>query len=101
MVATLNYILEAADLSPPTADNTEWGADDSDWEDEVVEASMDDDEPCIACPHCQKQIHEDSQRCPHCENYISTEDVRAPLKPWFLIIGVGLCLYVFYRWIVG
>jgi uncharacterized paraquat-inducible protein A len=71
-----------------------------DWEDEISEDSRDDDEPCISCPNCQKQIHEDSQRCPYCETYISSEDVRTPRKPW-LIIGVVLCLYVVYRWIVG
>jgi hypothetical protein len=88
-------------LSHRTTDNTEWDADDSDWEDENLDDSTDDDEPCVACPHCQKQIHEDSQRCPYCENYITAEDVRESRKPWFLIIGVGLCLYVVYHWIVG
>ena len=84
-----------------TTDLEEWGDEDSDWEDEILDESPDDDEPGIVCPHCQKLIHEDSQRCPHCENYISDEDLRALRKPWFMIIGVGLCIYVVYRWIVG
>lgn len=81
-------------------DQDEWEADDSDWEDEDFEESTDDEEPCISCPNCQKQIHEDSQRCPYCETYISAEHVRTSRKPW-LILGVVLCLYVVYRWIVG
>jgi hypothetical protein len=76
-------------------------SDDPSWEEDALDESMDDDEPCIACPHCQKQIHEDSQWCPYCENYISSEDVRALRKPWFMIIGVGLSLYIIFRWIVG
>jgi hypothetical protein len=41
-------------------------------------------------------------RCPHCENYLSEEDEAAPSrKPWWIIVGVLVCLYVVYRWIVG
>jgi uncharacterized paraquat-inducible protein A len=77
----------------------EWEAD-SEWEDEGF-AESDDEEACIACPHCQKQIHEDSQQCPYCQNYITAEDVRASRKlTWLIIIGAGLCLYVVFRWIV-
>jgi uncharacterized paraquat-inducible protein A len=88
-------------MSHRTTDNPEWDDDGSGWEDEIVEGADDDDEPSIACPHCHKQIHEDSQRCPLCENYISTEDVQALRRPWLMIGGVGVCLYVVYRWIVG
>jgi uncharacterized paraquat-inducible protein A len=88
-------------VSQGNTDTDSGGADDSEWEEDILDESMDDDESCIACPHCQKQIHEDSQRCPYCENYISTEDVRALRKPWFMIIGIGLCFYVVYRWILG
>jgi hypothetical protein len=65
------------------------------WDDE------DQDEPTIACPYCRQQIHEDSQRCPYCEKYISSEDAPTSRKPWWLIVGVLLCLYAVYRWIVG
>ena len=61
----------------------------------------DDEEPTIPCPHCRRQIHEESQRCPYCENYISEEDTVPALKPWWIIIGALLALYVVYRWIAG
>lgn len=78
-------------------------ADDEEWDDgesDVGEAS-DDDEPTIPCPYCQRQIHEDAQRCPYCEHYLSEEDARPARKPWWIILGTLLCLYIVYRWIVG
>jgi transposase-like protein len=68
-------------------------ADDS-WDD-------DDEEPTIPCPYCRREIHEESPRCPHCGNYISEEDNPPARKPWWVIVGALLCLYVVYRWIVG
>ena len=61
----------------------------------------DDDDPTVPCPHCKRPIHEDAQRCPYCENYISAEDSPPAAKPWWLILGVVLCLYVVFRWVVG
>ncbi len=70
------------------------------WNDEDPEYPEydDDEEPTISCPHCRREIHEDSERCPYCERYISKEDAPAAPKPWWLIIGVVACLYVVYRW---
>ena len=67
----------------------------------IDEDNEDDDEETIPCPYCQRLIHEESERCPHCENYLSEEDAPRPRKPWWLIIGVLVCLYLVYRWIVG
>ena len=61
----------------------------------------DDEEPTIPCPHCRRQIYEESQRCPYCGNYISEEDAVPARKPWWIIIGALLALYVVYRWIAG
>jgi len=61
----------------------------------------DDEEPTIPCPHCRREIHEESQRCPHCGSYISEEDTVPARKPWWIIIGALLALYVVYRWIAG
>ena len=67
----------------------------------VIHEDEEDDEATLPCPHCQRSIHEESERCPHCENYLSEEDAPRPRKPWWLIIGVLVCLYLVYRWIVG
>lgn len=64
-----------------------------DWDDD------EDDEPTVPCPYCRRPIHEDAQRCPHCESYISEEDRAASSKPWWIILGVLLGLFVVYRWI--
>jgi hypothetical protein len=82
----------------PRWDDAEPVWEDDDDDDDLPEED-DDEEPTIPCPYCRREIHEDSQRCPYCEHYISSED--APVrKPWWLILGVGICLYVVYRWII-
>ncbi len=77
-------------------DEQDWDSDDDDWD-----SDEEDDEPTVACPYCKRQIHEDSQRCPYCEHYVSEEDAPAPRKPWWIVVGVILALYVVFRWIVG
>jgi hypothetical protein len=49
-----------------------------------------------------------SRRCPpilglrtYCEHYISEEDAPPARKPWWIILGTLLCLYIVYRWIMG
>lgn len=75
---------------------------DDDWDDDYEDDLDDeeDDEPTVPCPYCGREIHEDAQRCPWCEKYISAEDAPPARKPWWIIIGVIVCLYVIYRWIV-
>jgi predicted nucleic acid-binding Zn ribbon protein len=79
------------------------GEDEGDGEDFDEEDSFvrDDDEPTVACPYCGEEIHEDSPRCPHCENYLSQEDAPATAtnKPWWFLLGAGLGLLVFLRWL--
>lgn len=81
------------------AEDEEWDDGESDVGDD--EEACDDDEPTIPCPYCKRKIHEDSPRCPYCERYISEEDATPARKPWWIILGTLLCLYIVYRWIVG
>lgn len=74
----------------------DYEVDDEDVYDEYGDEDL--DEPTVPCPYCSREIHEDAQRCPHCEQYISAEDAPARRKPWWILIGVALCLYVVYRW---
>jgi hypothetical protein len=60
-----------------------------------------DDEQTIPCPYCRREIQEDSPRCPYCEQYISSEDAPSARKPWWIIAGAIVCLYLVYRWIAG
>lgn len=79
-------------------DEAEW--DEEGWEgDESVGQSDEEDEPTIPCPYCRREIYEDSVRCPHCGQYISEEDASPGRKPWWVILGVVLCLLVIWLWI--
>jgi hypothetical protein len=60
-----------------------------------------DDAPTIPCPYCKREIHEDAPRCPYCEQYISREDAPRSRKPWWMIVGLVLCLYAIYHWVIG
>ena len=63
---------------------------------------FDEDEATIPCPNCKREIHEDSQQCPGCGHYLTDEDeLPRSHRPWWLILGVLVCLYAVYRWIVG
>jgi hypothetical protein len=97
-----------ADAWDDDSDDDGMGSDDDSWVDEVSDDDDfgdrdfgDEDEPTIACPCCGESIHEDAPRCPHCGTYVSEEDAPAMRKPWWIVVGVGLCLYVVYRWTVG
>ncbi len=73
--------------------------DDDDYPDGVYRDG-DDDEATVPCPYCKREIHEDAQRCPYCEHYISDEDAPPSRKPWWIIAGVIVCLYIVLRWMV-
>jgi len=82
-----------------TEDNFDDDLDEEDLDDD--NSGDDDEEPMVPCPYCRREIHEDAQRCPYCERYISEEDMPAQRKPWWLVLGVIVCLYIVFRWIVG
>lgn len=87
-------------MPPYTADETEW-EDDSDVEDYGAEEWEDqEDEPTVPCPYCHRDIYEDSVRCPHCGEYISEEDSPPGRKPWWVIVGVLLCMGAIIVWVV-
>jgi hypothetical protein len=68
--------------------------DADDWE------SDSDDASTIPCPYCQREIYEDSPRCPHCGQYISEDDIPSRPKPWWIILGVLLCLLAMWFWVL-
>lgn len=75
--------------------------DDSEWDGWYDDRPDEADEPATAaCPCCGREIAEEAERCPHCEQYVSLEDRRSEPKPWWVWLGVIVCLYVVYHWIV-
>jgi hypothetical protein len=61
----------------------------------------DDSVDTVPCPHCGREVYDEAERCPYCEQYISEEDTPPARKPWWLILGVVVCLYLVYRWVTG
>jgi hypothetical protein len=87
----------------PVPREGDWDDDEPDWsgaDDDFTDASGDAGEATVACPYCRRPVHEDSPRCPYCGQYISREDAPPARKPWWIVIGVLLALYVVFRWIV-
>ena len=75
-------------------DDGEPAADGSD------ECSDEEDEPTVPCPYCGREMYEDSPQCLHCHQYISDEDASPSRKPWWIILGVLLCLLAIGIWIL-
>lgn len=75
-----------------------WDDEDDDWSDDDSDV---DGESTITCPHCGNEVYEDSPRCPSCENYLSLEDAPSEVtkKPWWVLLGAGLGLLAFLRWL--
>jgi hypothetical protein len=87
-------------VSPSSGTNmARWLDDEDDWHADEDDADLTEEAATIACPYCRRHIHEDSPRCPHCGNYLSDEDAPARPKPWWMIIGVLVCLFLVYLWI--
>ena len=85
---------------PDDEDDADDGWDD-DGDVDFGDDSDDGDEPTIACPHCGREIFEDSPRCPSCERYLSQEDTAAPRKPLWVIATALVCLAAVLWWIVA
>lgn len=72
----------------------DWDDDDCDCNDECGSDCEcgDEDSPTIPCPYCGQEIYEDAPQCSHCGQYISDEDAPPRRQPWWIILGVVLCL---------
>ena len=67
--------------------------DEDDWESDV-DADDADDESTVPCPHCKREILEDTPRCPYCERYLSEEDFARGSKPLWVTITAVICLAI-------
>jgi predicted nucleic acid-binding Zn ribbon protein len=76
---------------------TRYQDDEEDWDDDGPDGEEED--TTAPCPHCGAWVYDDAVRCPECGKYLSREDAPRRRKPWWVIIGVVVCLYVMLRWI--
>ena len=61
----------------------------------------DEADATIPCPYCGREMYEDAPRCPHCGQYISEEDAPPGRSPWWIILGVVLCLCAIWVWVAS
>ncbi len=87
--------LEDSDDWDAGCDSHDCGGDSNDWGDDGA-----DDDSTVPCPYCGQEMYEDSPRCPHCGQYISAEDAPPRRAPWWILLGVVLCLCAVVVWIV-
>jgi hypothetical protein len=68
-------------------------------DDEFADEPADDDrDATIPCPHCGAEIYDDAEQCPACGEYLSDEDAPAARRPWWILIGVAICLAIVVAW---
>ena len=79
---------------PRTAiESDDWEDDSDDWD-----ATDEGEGALIDCPHCGREIY-DAACCPFCNEYVTDEAAVARPKPWWLVFGVVVCLFVIYHWV--
>lgn len=74
-------------------------SDDDDWNESGFQAD-DDTGETIPCPYCRKDVYEGAEQCPHCRQYLSSEDAPVSQKPWWIVAGAIVCLFVTYFWVM-
>ncbi len=72
--------------------------DDADDDEAPYESYSDDSDTTDECPYCHEPIYEDAVQCPYCGQYISGEDTPTSQKPWWILIGVAICLALILFW---
>lgn len=74
--------------------------DDSD-DDSGFDTSGADDDNTLPCPFCGAEIFEDADRCTECGRYLTREEATGDRKPWWLVVGVVICLLIVLSWALG
>lgn len=85
-------------------DGEEWerpGDEDDDFDSEEPDGDdFDSDDETIACPHCGRDIYEDTPRCPHCHEHVTRDDRTSVSKPWWIYVTVALLLLTMFGWLL-
>jgi len=82
-------------MARPASEEESWDDDAGNW------PGDEDDDATMPCPYCGREMYDDSPRCPHCGEYISEEDAPSRQPPWWIVLGVLLCLAAMLFWLLG
>lgn len=69
-------------------------------DEELPEGVYYDELPTVDCPHCGREVLEESPRCPHCENYLSREDAPPQPRSWFWGVMMVFALLAAFWWVL-
>ena len=61
----------------------------------------DDQDSTIPCPHCGEDVYDDAEQCPHCGQYLSEETAPRSARPWWILVGVAICIVIVVAWALG
>lgn len=68
--------------------------DDEEWVDDEGGDGDDPEDELLACPSCNRAVHEDTQQCPYCGDWITPVDPRGAWKRWVWIVAAILLVLV-------
>ena len=84
---------------PTRHPHDEW--DDDEESHDIPEGVYDDQELATEeCPYCHEAIVADAILCPYCDHYLSDEDAPSAAKPWWIVLGIIVCLASVLGWML-
>jgi hypothetical protein len=77
--------------------NDDWDAEE---ESDATHDGDSDDGDTMPCPHCRREIYDDSERCPHCGEYLGGSDEPGTGKPlWVVVTVIVVLAAILLTWI--
>lgn len=86
----------------PIARDDDYDRDPYDDDSPIDDDYVDDDEEAteIECPHCGREIYDDTEQCPYCGQYLSDTSLVSRSMPWWVWLGLVGAAVAVLSWYV-